>query len=419
MAKNDINKVLHLTTSLQGSLQQLESHLLTHQTKIESWIAAQLNITPPPIYCSVDVRNSGFKMASIDTNLFPAGFNNLNEDFLPLCIQAIRNTLKEYYPFVNKILLIPEDHTRNLYYYENIAIIHHIFTQAGADVKIGSLLPTLNEPSLIELPSNKKILLEPIKKQGRQISVDNFIPDLILLNNDLSAGVPLLLQDIDQCIAPPVKLGWHSRLKSNHFGHYQAVATELAEMVGVDPWLLSALFAQCKKVNFMAKEGVDCLVDHANTLFSVIEKKYKEYNIDQKPYLVVKADAGTYGMAVLMIHDPEELRELNRKERTRMANIKGGREVHQVIIQEGIPTIEKWGKESNTAEPVIYMMGQSVVGGFYRIHASKGENENLNAPGMSFEGLKFATESLPNRFYAYAVLARLALIAAARELKQD
>ncbi len=36
------------------------------------------------------------------------------------------------------------------------------------------------------------------------------------------------------------------------------------------------------------------------------------------------------------------------------------------------------------AEPVIYMIDQFVVGGFYRVHTGRGQDENLNAPGMQF-----------------------------------
>ena len=57
-----------------------------------------------------------------------------------------------------------------------------------------------------------------------------------------------------------------------------------------------------------------------------------------------------------------------------------------------------------------------------------GIDENLNAPGMHFVPLAFETTCLepnasqpniiPNRFYAYGVVARLALLAAALELQQ-
>jgi glutamate--cysteine ligase len=98
-----------------------------------------------------------------------------------------------------------------------------------------------------------------------------------------------------------------------------------------------------------------------------------------------------------------------------------------VIIQEGVYTFETWGQENGVAEPVVYMIGQNVIGGFYRVHKERGINENLNAPGMHFEPLAFEKpcnhpdHSLDpdcdqNRFYAYGVIARLALVAAAREM---
>lgn len=111
------NLLPYITTSLRGSLQQIETHLLSHQTAIEAWLRDQMRVYSPPIYCSVDLRNAGFKIAPIDTNLFPAGFNNLSPACLPLCIQAAQAAMEQIYPIVKNILLIPEDHTRNLYYY--------------------------------------------------------------------------------------------------------------------------------------------------------------------------------------------------------------------------------------------------------------------------------------------------------------
>jgi glutamate--cysteine ligase len=96
-------------------------------------------------------------------------------------------------------------------------------------------------------------------------------------------------------------------------------------------------------------------------------------------------------------------------------------------VQEGVYTIERINHA--VAEPVIYMIDHDVVGGFYRVHAGRGADENLNAPGMYFEPLAFEStglvpdgealpDSIPNRFYAYGVVARLALLAAALELER-
>jgi glutamate--cysteine ligase len=74
------------------------------------------------------------------------------------------------------------------------------------------------------------------------------------------------------------------------------------------------------------------------------------------------------------------------------------------------------------------MMDHFVVGGFYRVHTGRGTDENLNAPGMHFVPLAFessclpepfgAPDCMPNRFYAYGVIARLSLLAAALELER-
>ena len=55
-------------------------------------------------------------------------------------------------------------------------------------------------------------------------------------------------------------------------------------------------------------------------------------------------------------------------------------EVSEVIIQEGVPTYERMNDA--VAEPVVYMIDRYVVGGFYRVHAERGIDENLNAPGV-------------------------------------
>jgi len=108
--------------------------------------------------------------------------------------------------------------------------------------------------------------------------------------------------------------------------------------------------------------------------------------------------------------------------------VKEGLEVSEVIIQEGVPTNEL--VDNAVAEPVVYMIDRYVVGGFYRVHTERGRDENLNAPGMHFVPLAFAGscnlpdcsssagESAANRFYAYGVIARLALLAASVELER-
>ena len=380
----------------------------SNQAKIEEWFAQEWQKTPPPFYSSVDLRNAGFKLAPVDTNLFPAGFNNLSADDFARAVAATQDAIKCICPEVKRLLLITESHSRNIFYFESLAVLFGILSAAGYETRLGSLDENLTSAFEPELPSGRKIKIEPLLRQNNQVGVPGFFPCCIILNNDLSAGIPTILENLNQQrIMPSAQLGWFNRLKSQHFRFYELVAEEFAKAFEFDSWLINPYFDQCPEVDFMKQGGQDCLIRNANTLLKKIQLNYEKYKITDKPFLAIKADAGTYGMAVMMIDNPENLSSLNRKERTRMSTSKGGKAVTKAFIQEGVPTRELT-KDGKTAETVVYLMGRQVVGGFYRVHEGRGDNENLNAPGMYFEAMQ------PN--YSENIIARLAALAAAREL---
>lgn len=415
-----------LSSSLREPLLKVEEQIIAHQSGIESWFRSEWRKTPAPFYASVDLRNSGYKIAPVDTNLFPAGFNNLNPDLEAICIQSLQLAVERRGGKIDRILLIPENHTRNLFYLENVHVLQSLIAKAGFEVMVGSLIPGLEEPQKITLESGATLVLNPLLRQDDKISVAGFVPDLVLLNNDMSGGRPEILENLAQPVTPSLSLGWSTRLKSTHFGHYRDIAQQFSQLIGIDPWFIDPLFRNCGEIDFMKKESNQCLVSNVNTLLMAIRNKYDEYGVDQKPYVVVKADAGTYGMGVMMAHSAEEVLDMNRKERTRMATTKEGQKVTKVIIQEGVYTNETWGVDKTVAESVVYMIDKNVVGGFHRVHPNKGVSENLNSPGMQFERFAFgdccvspdkaqAPDAEPNRFYTYGVIARLANLAAARE----
>ena len=417
--------VPHLTTSLAGPLRELEKKILTASPDIERWFRGQWATHTLPFYSSVDLRNSGFKIAPVDTNLFPGGFNNLNPDFLPLCVQAVMLAVQKICPDKQRILLIPENHTRNLFYLTNVAMIQKILTRAGMEVRVGSLLPEITAATTLDLPNGETLTLEPLIRNGNHLSVAGFNPCMVLLNNDLSAGVPAILMELDQPVVPPLYSGWTNRRKTLHFHAYDGVAEQFAKLIGIDPWLINPIFSQCGRVNFGAREGEECLAANVDAVLGEMRIKYAEYGITEKPFVIVKADAGTYGMGILTARSVDDVRDLNRKERNKMAVIKEGLEVNEVIIQEGVYTFENLN--GAVAEPVVYMIDQCVVGGFYRVNTDRGIDENLNSRGMSFVPLAFETDcqtpdcvaapgAPPNRFYTYGVVARLAMLAASREL---
>ena len=424
--------VPHLTTALNGPLLELEQRVLDASVAIERWFRLHWQAHEAPFYCSVDLRNSGFKLAPVDTNLFPGGFNNLGPAFTPLAVQAATAAIEKICPEAKNLLLIPENHTRNKWYLENVATLVAILRQTGLEVHIGSLNPDITSPTELDTATGRKLRVEPLKRvtsgTGARLGVEGFDPCAILVNNDLSSGIPAILEGLDeQVLLPPLHAGWAVRRKSAHFAAYDEVAADFAQLLQIDPWLVNPYHARCGEIDFQAREGEECLASNISMLLEKIRAKYLEYGIKDKPYVAVKADAGTYGMGVMMVHDAAEVRDLNRKQRNKMAVVKEGLAVTDVIIQEGVHTVERI--EEKAAEPVVYMIGHYVIGGFYRVHGARAADENLNAPGMHFVPLAFeqsctmpdphaSCDAPPNRFYAYGVVGRLALAAAALELEQ-
>lgn len=420
--------VPHLITALNGPINELEQRILESMPAIERWFRLEWMEHTPPFYTSVDVRNAGFKLAPVDTNLFPAGWNNLTEEMLPLAVQAAMAAIEKICPEAKNLLLIPEKHTRNTWYLINVLRLKQIFMQAGLNVRLGTLDDTIKEPTTLSLPDGSELTVEPLLRTRGRLGLKDFDPCTILLNNDLSAGVPPVLENLhEQYLLPPLHAGWAVRRKTHHFQSYEEVAKKFAKLLGMDPWLINPMFSHCGQVNFQEGTGLECVQSNVETLLGKIRRKYKEYGINEKPFAIVKADNGTYGMGIMTVRDPKELDEIGRRTRNKMSTAKDNQEITEVIIQEGVPTYER--VNDAVAEPVVYMMDRYVVGGFYRVHAERGIDENLNSPGASFVPLAFAESSqlprpgakpgasAPNRFYMYGVIARLAMLAASYELE--
>src|SRR3990167_8234122 len=420
--------VPHLITALTGPINELEQRIIDSMPATERWFRLEWMEHTPPFYTSVDIRNAGFKLAPVDTNLFPGGWNNLTPEMLPLAVQAAMAAIEKICPEARNLLIIPENHTRNVHYLSNLVQLQRIFNMAGLNVRIGSIDPAIKTSTVMTLPDGESIALEPVIRGKRRLGGKDFDPCTILLNTDLSAGVPGILEEIyEQYVLPPLHAGWTTRRKSTHFKCYEEVAKRMGKLLGIDPWLIHPLFDRCENVHLGQNSGFDALQTQVDSVLTRVKRKYKEYGIKEKPFVVVKADNGTYGMGIMTVHDAKELQALNRKTKNKMAVAKDGQPVHDVIIQEGVLTQERMSNA--VAEPVVYMMDRYVVGGFYRIHADRGVDENLNAPGADFVPLAFEHghhlpqlgarpgASAPNRFYMYGVIARLAMLAASYELE--
>ena len=411
--------VPHLVTALNGPINELEQRILDSMPAIERWFRLEWMEHTPVFYTSVDVRNAGFKLAPVDTNLYPSGWNNLTPAMLPLAVQAAMVAIEKICPEAKNLLLIPENNSNNAsntFYLSSIAQLRRVFHMAGLNVRIGSIDPEIKEKTPIALPNGESILLEPVIRTGKRLGLKGFDPCTILLNNELTKGVPGILEELhEQFVLPPLHASGSVRRKSTHYQNYEEVSKRFGKLLGVDPWLINPMFLTCTDVD---------LVVNVDTLLAKIKKKYKEYGIMDKPFVVVKSNHSSQadkqagaGASVMMLRQSSEL-----KDHKDLAIFSG-----ELIVQEGVLTKERMNDA--VAEPVVYMMDRYVVGGFYRVHADRGMDENLCSPGSRYVPLAFAEgaelptpgvkpgASAPNRFYMYGVIGRLAMLAASYELE--
>ena len=400
------------------------------QGQIQQWLLSHEKLYTP-FYTSVDIRDAGFKIAVVDTNLFPAGFNNLCEHGLADAQLFIKKAILSRVPNATNILIVAEEHTRNTWYLENVRILQEIIIKAGFSAKIANFFS--HDTSLCELGSGaveletatgQMVKVYCFKRVLEKIKHNDVDFDMIIMNNDLSAGIPEELKQIKIPIFPSINAGWHARLKSKHFYHANALMKKFADIVGLDPWQFSCLYEVVNDVNVNAEADLKRLYEAAVKLFEDIKKKYDEHNVDSKPFIFIKADSGTYGMGVVPIEDPAQILELNRKKRNDLSRGKDAQTITHYLLQEGVPTIHRI--EGNPCEVCLYQIDNNFVGGFYRYHESKGSRENLNSPGgMVFQkmcphldkyGKDCGIAHNLNIFDIYRILGRIAGAAAGEEI---
>lgn len=381
-----------------------------------------------PPYTSIDLRDSGFKAVPVDSNAFPGGFNNICADDWPVAAMQFARVLSEGGKKPKRVILIPENHTNNLYYFENIRALREILVLAGFDTTIGHLNPALPENygpglSTVTSQSGATLLFERLERKGdlfatkrTQFSAD----DLVLLNNDLSNGVPPELEGLAHRIMPSTSMGWFQRKKGTHLKFYCELATEVAKILEIDPFFITARFREVHDVDFDSGKRIDVVAKEVDEMIAQLRDDYASRELETEPFVYVKDNSGTYGRAIMPVKSGEELLTMNRREKNKMNVAKGGVHVDSVLLMEGIPTELSMDKES--AEPVIYLAGHTPIGGFLRLNPNKDNRGNLNAPGAHFKTLCFANlfrnpsqqGVVLEKFYG--MLGRLSSLANAKEM---
>ncbi len=409
---------------------RLSERLRKNLTKVDAWFEERRRLYPPPLYLSVDIRNSVHKLAVVDTNAFPAGFNNLCPKYCELLTRTFREHIREFYPGAEKILILPEDHTRNRFYLDNVMRIRDALNLGGFEARVGTANPELREGSAVMSGTKGELTLYRIERSGSKITASDFEPDLIVSNNDFSDEEPGLLMGLDIPVTPVPELGWYRRRKHEHFTIMNELIREFAEVADVDPFEISTRFSMVDDVDFTSDEGREKVAKEVDATLSSLREEYAGRGIEERPFLFLKHNSGTYGMAMMTARSGDEIREARRKTRVKMSTGKAKVKVTQTFIQEGIPTRD-FMDDGSPMEPVIYLVGDRPVGGFYRINPTRGDRDNLNARGMDFKRLCFhqvETEKpellgenckdAADLMLAYGTLGRLAAAALAIEKKR-
>jgi glutamate--cysteine ligase len=277
----------------------------------------------------------------------------------------------------------------------------------------------LSEPITVTSATGRELQVHSALVEGPLFK--SIKPDLIISNNDFSEQYEEWSKTVlDYPMNPPHELGWFQRKKSTYFKYYNNLVNEFAQIAEIDPFLLTVeteLFESFDIADEKSREDLALKVDE---MIARLKIEYSKRGINQEPFVFVKNNAGTYGLAVIKVGSGEEVKSWSYKSRKKMKAAKGGRDVEEVIIQEGIPSIVQ--ADGASAEPCIYMIGDELAGGFLRTHSEKSSTESLNSPGAVYKRLCVSdlavnTPGCPKE-NVYGWSAKIGLLAIAHEAEE-
>lgn len=361
----------------------IHEQICKNYSAVYKWFCQKTKELEYPIYSSYDIRDSGLKVTNVDANIYPAGFNNICPTDKETSIDLFKKYISVHYPFsVQKIMLITEEHTKNPYYLENAYTISDLLQQAGYQVRL-AFPKNLLEPITLESVTGHKLQFG----SGFESSpwFQEFKPDLVISNNDFSLALTEWTSQLTKPLNPPYQLGWYQRKKSRYFKNYNQLATEFCELIQIDPFLMRVETEEFLNFDISSDTSRDELAHQVDLFLQKLKQNYIKHQVQHEPFCFVKNNSGTYGLGVIKVNSAQEIKEWTYNARKKMKAAKGGKDIEQVIIQEGIPSIVR--SEQSSAEPVIYMIGSELAGGFLRTHADKSDTESLNSPGAVYKKL--------------------------------
>lgn len=359
--------------------------IVNNRSAVNEWFCSHTRGFKFPFYASFDLRESKFKVAPVDANIFPAGFNNICQTDKDSSVEHVREFLHQHYPDVKGLIgLVAEEHTSNAFYWENVLTLKNLIEGAGYRVEI-SIPRLLPQPLQVESVNGHKMTIHSAQRVDNRVLINGEEAELLISNNDFTEEYVDWMQGLDVRMNPPHALGWHRRRKQDFFNHYNQLASSFCEVIDVDPWLLTVQTERFPAFDINSEESRLKLANQVDHMIDSLRRDYAAHSEDEEPFVFIKNSAGTYGLGVLQAQSGEDVKSWSYKSRKKMKAVKGGGNITEVIIQEGIAS--DMIDEGVTSEPAIYMIGQKLAGGFLRTHEKKGPRESLNSPGAVYKRL--------------------------------
>ena len=86
---------------------------------------------------------------------------------------------------------------------------------------------------------------------------------------------------------------------------------------------------------------MECLATAVDETLKQILQKYREHDIDDKPFVVLKPTPAPTVWGVMTVDSAAAVLSLNRRQRNKMAVGKEGAPITDVLIQEGVQRRKK------------------------------------------------------------------------------
>ncbi len=374
-------------------------------SEINDWFQAAWSGRRRPLVGSVDIRDAGFKVAVVDANAFPAGFHHLHPGDHESCVVGLSDWLKTNAPDVKTICLVPEPLTRNPAYVQNVIALRSLLMDTGRTIYLAvpeSELSGREVPAVDGTVSYDLLTVEhglPFVN-GEQI-------DLCILNRDLTdGGVLRLSSDLE---AIPSVLGWHNRRKSTHQRLLDANVTLFSSDFGIDPWLLSPVWSYSGEKCLAQDTCLEMMAASIDQIIEEVQERYEYYGLPKTPSVFVKNDRGTYGLGILTVTAGTDLIGMSKRKLGRLTYGRGGQEVEDFVLQEGVPTCQMMGEA--VGESVLYCTNGTAQGAFIRLNHKYSDGANLNTP--SSEYVPLSLDTLPA---IHRIVAELSMLAVADEV---